>query len=300
MRLRFQSAYRAVVEGMPYSADALISIDPALPELNQLCVELSQPTYTLTAAGKVIIDKVPDGAASPNLADACCICFSPFQSGAYFAATHRAVGVTAATPAATTMLPARLDGVFATLAFSDDSAALVYCGTNRPAVAPGLWLLDFDLVQLDAHADGWLRAAEEHLVDLRDTVGGGVVRVEGFFIDDYASGWASQLLRHDEFVFAVGDELPPPQERFNLARPYAASGLVTLGPGAQQREVTYKGTRRNFLRELLAAQQPRESSPLAQAFALAVLLKYWGSVSVPASAVGECPPAPAAPRVELG
>jgi hypothetical protein len=76
------------------------------------------------------------------------------------------------------------------------------------------------------------------------------------------------------------------------SRPYALSGLVTLGPGAQQREVTYKGARRNFLRELLTAQQPPESSPLAQAFALAVLLKYWGS-ELPASATA--PPSPPPP-----
>jgi hypothetical protein len=190
LRLRFENTHRAVTEHATFNADDLISLDPSLPELNQLCVELSQPTYTLTAAGKVLVDKVPDGAASPNLADACCICFSPFQSGAYFAASRRAAAAAPNSTPVTLRLPARLDGIFATVAFSDDSAAIVYCGTNRPALGAGLWLLDFDLIQLDACADRWLRGAEEHLVALRDTVGGDTTRVEGFFVDDFASGWA--------------------------------------------------------------------------------------------------------------
>lgn len=77
LRLRFRDTYRAVVEGKPYDPDSIISIDPGLELLPQLLVELSQPTYTLNLAGKVVVDKAPEGTKSPNLADAVCIAFNP-------------------------------------------------------------------------------------------------------------------------------------------------------------------------------------------------------------------------------
>lgn len=70
LRIKFQNTYRAVVEGMQYDKDEIISISSELKELNQLVIELSQPTYTKNTAGKIIIDKKPDGMPSPNLADA--------------------------------------------------------------------------------------------------------------------------------------------------------------------------------------------------------------------------------------
>lgn len=77
LRLRFQATYRAVIEGLPFDPDEIISITPDLPELAQLTMELSQPTYTINAVGKVVIDKAPDGTKSPNLADCVMICYQP-------------------------------------------------------------------------------------------------------------------------------------------------------------------------------------------------------------------------------
>jgi hypothetical protein len=77
LRMRFQETYRAVVEGMPYDPDAIISIRSDLPELSALIMELSQPTYTINGVGKVQIDKKPDGTKSPNLADAVMIAYQP-------------------------------------------------------------------------------------------------------------------------------------------------------------------------------------------------------------------------------
>jgi hypothetical protein len=77
LRLRFRDTYRAVVEGHECDPDSLISIPGDLAELGQLRVELSQPTYSLNTAGKVVIDKAPDGTRSPNLADAVMIAFNP-------------------------------------------------------------------------------------------------------------------------------------------------------------------------------------------------------------------------------
>jgi len=70
LRLRFQATFRAVTQGVMSDFDALISLDSTLPKLATLQVELSQPTYSINSAGKVVIDKAPDGAKSPNMADA--------------------------------------------------------------------------------------------------------------------------------------------------------------------------------------------------------------------------------------
>ena len=60
--------------------DAIISLSSGLEELPQLMIELSMPTYSTNSAGKVLVDKAPDGARSPNLADAAMIAFSPIMS----------------------------------------------------------------------------------------------------------------------------------------------------------------------------------------------------------------------------
>lgn len=50
--LRFEATWRAVIEGKaPADPEMLISIDPALPELHELLIDLSQPQFTTTAAG---------------------------------------------------------------------------------------------------------------------------------------------------------------------------------------------------------------------------------------------------------
>ena len=77
LRSRFQATHRAVVEGLEVDPDSIISIPKELPELRKLIMELSQPTYSSNNVGKIIVDKVPDGGLSPNLADAVMIAFSP-------------------------------------------------------------------------------------------------------------------------------------------------------------------------------------------------------------------------------
>lgn len=77
LRVRFQQTHRAVVEGKTVDPDSIISIDPKLPELNELLAELTQPTWSVNGVGKLVIDKKPDGALSPNRADAVMIAFNP-------------------------------------------------------------------------------------------------------------------------------------------------------------------------------------------------------------------------------
>jgi hypothetical protein len=60
----------------PFDADSLITIPADLPELSELLVELSLPTFTLNQTGKVVIDK-KSGGRSPDRADALMIAFQP-------------------------------------------------------------------------------------------------------------------------------------------------------------------------------------------------------------------------------
>lgn len=68
---RFRETHRAVTQpGYQYDPDMLISLDSKLPGLNALVAELSQPTWGPNTVGKMVVDKQPDGARSPNKADA--------------------------------------------------------------------------------------------------------------------------------------------------------------------------------------------------------------------------------------
>jgi len=76
LRMRFQNTWRAV-NGEPYEADDIISISSAIPEKAKLLIELSQPTYSQNLAGKLLIDKQPEGTPSPNLGDAVMMAYAP-------------------------------------------------------------------------------------------------------------------------------------------------------------------------------------------------------------------------------
>ena len=90
LRIRFQMTFRAITEGMEYDPDEIISISPDITDLMKLVQELSQPTYSLNGAGKLLIDKMPDGMKSPNLADSVMIAFEP--AGGFIAMWERLAG----------------------------------------------------------------------------------------------------------------------------------------------------------------------------------------------------------------
>lgn len=81
LRSRFKAAFdlRQGREGVTY--DDAISIPPGLPLRARLAVELSQPTYGQNGAGRVLVNKAPGSASSPNLADAVMIAFAPMPGG---------------------------------------------------------------------------------------------------------------------------------------------------------------------------------------------------------------------------
>lgn len=86
LRRRAFKTWRAVVFGDPYPHDELMSFDsaalnapkPGAPYgiMGRMLVELAQPTYKKNEAGKLVINKTPEGMKSPNLADAVMIVFS--------------------------------------------------------------------------------------------------------------------------------------------------------------------------------------------------------------------------------
>lgn len=54
----------------PWDPDEIISISPTIAHRDKITRELSQPTRIYDTAGKMLINKMPDGVKSPNLADA--------------------------------------------------------------------------------------------------------------------------------------------------------------------------------------------------------------------------------------
>jgi phage terminase large subunit len=83
LRRRFENAHKAA-QGRDYDAEMLISLPRGLKHLPQLQDELAQPQKRESGTGKMIVDKSPDGAKSPNLADSVCIAFWPIAQASTY------------------------------------------------------------------------------------------------------------------------------------------------------------------------------------------------------------------------
>ena len=79
LRTRFEKTYKAAVDGIEYPPDELVSISSEISNLYDFTAQLSQATYSLDTGGRILIDKKPEGARSPNKADACVMCFWPVK-----------------------------------------------------------------------------------------------------------------------------------------------------------------------------------------------------------------------------
>lgn len=78
LRVLFQRTHRAVTgEDKDYDPDNLISLVPGSKQFTQLLTELSQPTYSKNTAGKIVVNKKPEGTKSPNLADMVMMAYAP-------------------------------------------------------------------------------------------------------------------------------------------------------------------------------------------------------------------------------
>ena len=78
-RRRFEKVYRMRNEGLKFPVSELISISSKLPKLRQIERELSQPTIAHDGRLRLTVDKKPDGARSPNLADSAMMNFFPVK-----------------------------------------------------------------------------------------------------------------------------------------------------------------------------------------------------------------------------
>lgn len=79
LRRRFECTFNWVTKGVECDPADCIVLPKSLPQLGKLQQELSQPTYGVSVEGKIQINKKPDGAKSPNLADSVVIAFAPTQ-----------------------------------------------------------------------------------------------------------------------------------------------------------------------------------------------------------------------------
>jgi phage terminase large subunit len=77
LRVRFEKTYKAVIHGIKYDPAELISLPSDLPLLHEIERQLSQATQNHNGKGKLVVDKMPEGAKSPNLADAIVMCYLP-------------------------------------------------------------------------------------------------------------------------------------------------------------------------------------------------------------------------------
>lgn len=79
LRVRFQRTHRAVEAKSlgTYNPDDLICLNGKMKDLGKLILELSQPTFDESTAGKIFVNKTPPGTKSPNYADSVMIRFAP-------------------------------------------------------------------------------------------------------------------------------------------------------------------------------------------------------------------------------
>jgi phage terminase large subunit len=77
LRRRAQKTFRWVTKGIACDPDEILSISSKCPNYMKLVAQLSQPTYKTNDAGKIIVDKKPQGMPSPDLADAAMMVFAP-------------------------------------------------------------------------------------------------------------------------------------------------------------------------------------------------------------------------------
>jgi len=83
-RARFYKTHQAITKGKKYPPEELISISSKIKCLNQLVRELSQPCRKKNGEGKTIVDKTPNGAKSPNLADGFIALYNPAREISIF------------------------------------------------------------------------------------------------------------------------------------------------------------------------------------------------------------------------
>lgn len=82
LKMRFYRVWQAVTQGIRHDPDSLIILDKSAlgSRLRQIEQELAQPVMIQNTALKQIVDKKPDGAKSPNIADAIVMAYYPVDA----------------------------------------------------------------------------------------------------------------------------------------------------------------------------------------------------------------------------
>ncbi len=84
LRTRIYKTHKAVTAGAQFHPTEMISFDSKMPKIHQLCLELSQAVHKPSLKGKTMIDKKPEAALSPNMADAVVTLFNPTKEYTVF------------------------------------------------------------------------------------------------------------------------------------------------------------------------------------------------------------------------
>jgi phage terminase large subunit len=289
LRQRFENTFRAIEgKGEPFDPDNIISIDSQLPELLALQMELSQPCFSVSTAGKILIDKAPDGMRSPNLADSVMICFAPQMPAAFFSQAMLGARPDSSPTPAPAEYPLYLNGYFAVVSTSLKVApaglGVVYFGVATfGQCSHPLYILDWNIEPLaDARLDVWTQAVYERLDQLR-----ALCKFRGPHLGVYTepSGLGpaifGQALDAGHVENADLQMVPEPLARLDLAERaaaasrYVAGGKVQMAPAARDKQISYRGLTQNVLTaEILNfnSTAPDESAELAGAFYAGVLI----------------------------
>lgn len=250
LRLKFERTWRAVTKGISYDPDQLISLNPKMKHLNRVQMELSQPTYTKNEAGQIVVDKKPEGAASPNFADSIMM-WAATRGGSTEAFFRKSDLLVNEEPVD---YPVSCDVVFASMHATgragkdNDGVGVVYWAKGRRGQP--LIVLDWEITELQGTLlETWVPDVYANLKRLAALVRARRGSV-GVVVEEKGPGTVliQQLHRR-------GNVSPIPEEIVKVGAAtqalnvsgYTAAGQVRFSGQAVQRTTSYKGSDANHL-----------------------------------------------------
>jgi len=286
LRARFEATYRAVIEKQPFDPDTIISIDSKLPELLPLQMELSQPTFSVNAVGKIVVDKAPDGMHSPNLADSVMIAYQPATPDGFFSAAMSGVKPADSPAPSPQDYPQHVNMLVALaapyLGAQPFGLGVLYVALSLhgqdPAFPAPFVVVDWELGPLDPGLGAWVQRVYGRLAELRTLCGvsgGSALWCEAGGLGPALHGAAVDAGHED--VFTVPETLT----RLDLATRaldgvrYVVQAKTHVAAPARAKRMTFRGLNQNWLTEELAAfnvMQPDPAAALAATFYLGVLM----------------------------
>lgn len=79
LRTAVWKTYQAVTQGKVFPVSEMVSFSSEIPLIEQVLMELAQAVHAYASDGKTMVDKKPDGAHSPNMADSVVMCYLPIR-----------------------------------------------------------------------------------------------------------------------------------------------------------------------------------------------------------------------------